>query len=116
MDNNQYRCIRNEGGYIDTSNVAKLLINTTGISSLKNDMMVTIYPSPAEDKLIISNTQKLNGANIIITDMIGRKMLEENITSATNEYALFVSGLKPGSYIFTIQKDGETSRIKFIKE
>ena len=48
--------------------------------------------------------------------MIGRKMLEENITNASTEHTVLVSGLKSGAYIISIQKEGETSRIKFVKE
>ena len=43
-------------------------------------------------------------------------MLEENITNASNEHTVFVSELKTGAYILSIQKEGETSRIKFVKE
>ena len=43
-------------------------------------------------------------------------MSEENITNASNEHTVLVSELKTGAYIISIQKDGETSRIKFVKE
>ena len=43
-------------------------------------------------------------------------MLEENVTNASNEHTILVSELKTGAYILSIQKDSETSRIKFVKE
>jgi hypothetical protein len=43
-------------------------------------------------------------------------MLEEYIINAINEHSILVNELKTGAYILSIQKDGETSRIKFVKE
>jgi hypothetical protein len=102
-------------GCIDTA-MLNVTIGSTNISIIGQSLLCTIYPNPAKDELIISNTQKLNGSHIIIYDMIGRKMLEENITSVTNEHTVLVSELKSGAYILSIQKEGETSRIKFVKE
>ena len=43
-------------------------------------------------------------------------MLEETITNTNNKHSILVSELKTGAYILSIQKDGELSRIKFVKE
>ena len=91
-------------------------IPSSGISDLINLKVLSIYPNPAKDELIISTNQKLNGSHIIITDMLGRKILEENITNVSNEHTVLVSGLKTGAYILSIQKEGEISRVKFVKE
>jgi hypothetical protein len=91
-------------------------LTNSGLESVSLLNGLKIYPNPAKDELIISNTQKLNGSHIIIYDMIGRKMLEETITNASNEHTILVNELKTGAYIISIQKDGETSRIKFVKE
>jgi outer membrane protein assembly factor BamB len=90
--------------------------------SIKNDHLADIkylkvYPNPAKDELIISNEiQKLDGSQIIIFDMIGRKMIEETILNSTNEHTVLVDKLKTGAYILTIQKDGKIVRLKFVKE
>ena len=41
-------------------------------------------------------------------------MLEENVTNASNEHTVLVNELKTGAYILSIQKEVETSRIKFV--
>ena len=107
--------VTSAAGCVDSAQL-NVTIGSTNISSIGQALSCIIYPNPAKDELIISTNQKLNGAHIIITDMIGRKMLEENITSATNEHTILVSELKSGAYILSIQKEGETSRIKFVKE
>jgi len=42
-------------------------------------------------------------------------MIEETVTNVSNEHTILVCELKTGAYILSIQKDGETSRIKFVK-
>ncbi len=102
-------------GCID-STILNVTIGSTNISNIGHSLSCSIYPNPVKDELIISTNQKLNGAHIIITDMIGRKMLEETITNTNNKHSILVSELKTGAYILSIQKDGESSRIKFVKE
>jgi hypothetical protein len=107
--------VTSAAGCVD-STMLNVTIGSTNISTIGKAISYTVYPNPAKDELIISTNQKLNGAHVIITDMIGRRMLEENITNASNEHTILVSELKSGTYILSIQKEGETSRIKFVKE
>ena len=107
--------VTNSTGCSDSTTL-NVTIGSTNISTIGQALLCTVYPNPANNELIISTNQKLNGAHVIITDMIGRKMLEENVTNASNEHTVLVSELKSGAYILSIQKEGETSRIKFVKE
>ena len=43
-------------------------------------------------------------------------MLEETVTNVSTQHTILVNELKTGAYILSIQKEGETSRIKFVKE
>jgi len=58
-----------------------------------------IYPNPTQDEFVIesSNTMK----EIIITDMLGRKVLIQTITSTKTK--LNVEGLSSGVYIIEIK-------------
>ena len=107
--------VTSAAGCVDSA-MLNVTIGSTNISTIGQALLCTVYPNPAKDELIISTNQKLNGAHIIITDMIGRKMLEENVKNANNEHTVLVNELKTGAYILSIQKEGETSRIKFVKE
>ena len=89
----------------------------TGINTFSNQKEWTIYPNPANSKISVSSDkQNLNGTYVLITDILGRKVLEENLTNATNEQTISIVELKTGAYILIIQKDGDTSRLKFVKE
>jgi hypothetical protein len=107
--------VTSAAGCVD-STMLNITIGSTNILSNGQSLSFTVYPNPAKDELIISTNQKLNGSHIIITDMLGRKMLEETITNVSNEHTILVNELKTGAYILSIQKEGETSRIKFVKE
>lgn len=77
-------------------------LTNSGLESVNLLNGLKIYPNPAKNELIISTNQKLSGAHIIITDMLGRKMLEENIINASNNHNILVSELKTGAYILSI--------------
>jgi hypothetical protein len=58
----------------------------------------------------------MNVSHIIVTYVRPRKLLEETIINNNNKHYILVNELKTGAYILSIQKVGETSRIKFVKE
>ena len=58
----------------------------------------------------------MNGSHIIVTYLIPGKMFEETITNKNNNHHFLVSEVKTGTSILSIQKNGELSRIKFVKE
>jgi hypothetical protein len=107
--------IVNSLGCNDTNSM-NVALNNLNSNEIINKSHLTIFPNPAKDELIISTHQKLNGVHITITDMLGRKMLEETITNVSNEHTILVNELKSGAYILSIQKVGESIRIKFVKE
>jgi len=83
---------------------------------IKNSDFI-ISPNPANDVLFISNkNQNLNHSLIIISDMLGRKISEQNLSNDTNEFSLSINNLKTGVYFLTIQNGDEINRIKFVKE
>jgi hypothetical protein len=92
-------------------------LSNTGIQSVNPLDQFIIYPNPANDKMTIKSTnQKLNGSNIIIYDLIGRKVLEENVINPTSEFTLSLNELKPGTYFLFIQNEANTNWMKFVKE
>lgn len=70
----------------------------------------TIYPVPANDNIQIRSKTDLPIESVMITDALGKIVLNENIQS-TNP-TLDVSSLKTGIYILT----GHTSKGKFTKK
>lgn len=59
-----------------------------------------VFPNPANTELII--TTELEGAEIVITNIIGQVVLKTTLTSKT---ILNVSELSAGTYVYNIKKD-----------
>jgi predicted extracellular nuclease len=108
---------RNNAGCIDTNNnsvdfTAALPLprnsssplNTCSLSTNQNQISgLQVYPNPTKN--ILNITTDLNSTkNIEIYDMIGKKVLVENIQTQLN-----VSSLLTGMYIVKITEDGKTS-------
>jgi hypothetical protein len=77
-----------------------------------------IYPNPVQDQLTVSYINKTdNGSLLQITDVTGRKVLDENLDGASGQKLINVSKLQPGVYLYKIMENGATSlQGKFVKQ
>jgi alpha-tubulin suppressor-like RCC1 family protein len=73
---------------------------------------IKVYPNPIKDILTIQNTSNLSLDKITITDLAGKKIMEQN--GSTNQ--INVSQLQQGMYLLKITSKGENSVTKFIKQ
>lgn len=91
-------------------------VSTVALEERKNSNDVFIYPNPASDKISV----KLNGFKfkkgntLIITDILGRKVLEQMITESTDEAILNLKTIQPGSYFIDIRTDSKIITRKII--
>jgi hypothetical protein len=70
-----------------------------------------VFPNPAENKINISNIRLDNGkANLRLTDLYGKLLLETNLTSTTTEIS--IDNLPAGVYFL---QSGEL-RATFVKQ
>ncbi|MES2131011.1 MAG: T9SS type A sorting domain-containing protein [Bacteroidota bacterium] len=72
--------------------------------------MVTLYPNPAGNMVMVKYATEVNGALLItVKDMMGRTVLtqKENSFEGTNELQLNISGLAEGTYIFNISDSNQ---------
>lgn len=78
---------------------------TNSISQLPNQPITfSIYPNPAKESIVISQPLLGNKINeLAITDVLGRKMVEQKITSANQ--SINISILRKGIYFLKIQRD-----------
>jgi hypothetical protein len=97
MNNYQYRCVRNGGSCVDTSDAAKLVINTTGISSLTKDVF-TVYPNPTNSTVTVTNNNNIT--KVEITNVIGQKLLSESYNS--NKVTVDISSFEKGVYFIRV--------------
>jgi alpha-tubulin suppressor-like RCC1 family protein len=72
----------------------------------------SLFPNPVHDFLYLENETNLLFDKIIISDMLGRKILEKN----ENSNQINLQELKPGMYQLLLYSDGEVYQNKFIKE
>lgn len=83
-----------------------------GVNNIVSENEILIYPNPASDKITIS----LKGVEIIITDNLGRLVLNKKIKE-TEDTIINISNFQQGVYYVMIV-DEETKRVvnkKFIK-
>ncbi|MFP4527803.1 MAG: T9SS type A sorting domain-containing protein [Candidatus Kapaibacterium sp.] len=87
------------------------VIIQTGISSVdESNASISLWPNPAEDRLVVSGVESgririigMNGASAIESDISGDSMID-------------ISGLAAGMYIAEIRNGSEVRHIKFIKK
>ena len=80
------------------------LAGFTGISTFDNNSGITVYPNPASEYLIISNTSNDN-LNLVIYDLTGREVLNSVINGQSKKIS--VSSLANGTYILKMFNKGE---------
>jgi len=100
----------------NVSDIFELTVLETLNISENNDIEIEIYPNPASNFVNINLTglKKPSGLTLKITDVTGKLILEQNITSSETE--INISKFTSGSYFIQIQND-ETKIVKnFVKK
>ena len=65
-----------------------------------NTTTMTLYPNPASEKVTIALSRVESGAKVVVSDMQGRVILSDNMTSDT--YELSVENLSSGVYYIRV--------------
>ncbi|TRX21619.1 T9SS type A sorting domain-containing protein [Flavobacterium franklandianum] len=89
-------------------------LNTNSLSTLKNitnDSKFLIFPNPVKNILTITNPENTSIDKISITDITGKKVLEQN--DGTN--TLNLENLQNGMYLLQVISNGKNTISKFIK-
>jgi subtilisin family serine protease len=86
------------------STSAVFYFNPLSTTKVENAETIKVYPNPASGVLNISGTDADKATRIVITDMLGKKVLE---TMATDNNTVDITAITAGLYIITIsQQDG----------
>ena len=108
--NGDYAVIVTQNGCTDTSNC--MTVNGVGINELNTKNLITISPNPTNSILKIECP--MNGANVILYNSFGQKLL---ITKIENQTSLIdISHFSKGIYIAEIIDDKTKYRVKIIKD
>jgi CotH kinase protein/Secretion system C-terminal sorting domain/Lamin Tail Domain len=86
----------------------------TGISAINNISSFVVFPNPASQSLVISFQSSVN--SISIFDLVGRKILEQQIVNRNSEI-VNISSLQNGIYfIKATDENGNHFTSKFVKQ
>ncbi len=87
-----------------------LICQTLGINNQEAKMLVTIYPNPFSEyimlELSLPNDAKNNSTKFILYDVFGRQILNQNIVEA--QTAIHIKTLSGGMYLYRILNNEKT--------
>ena len=84
--------------------------------ALANQIAVSLYPNPASDNATLDINGLNQDAKIVISDLQGRILSQDNITAGTTRYTINVSEMASGVYYIRIITDNVVSTQKLIVE
>ncbi len=108
--NGDYAVIVTQNGCTDTSNC--MTVNGVGINELNTQNQITISPNPTNS--IFKIECPMNGAQVILYNSFGQKLLTSKIENQTS--LIDISHVTKGIYIAEIIDDKTTYRVKIIKD
>ena len=88
--------------------------NSTGVSQTKIMLGVSIYTDPTRDFLFVKSDSKNINLNLVITDLMGRTVLNNDIKNAGSEIKVNIQNYVKGLYILTLRSDSESISTKII--
>ena len=84
--------------------------------ALANQIAVSLYPNPASDNATLDINGLNQDAKIVISDLQGRILSQDNINAGENRYTINVSDMASGVYYIRIITDNVVSTQKLIVE
>ena len=106
--NGDYAAIVTLGNCTDTSDCAT--VNTIGLEENHKDLL-SLYPNPSSG---LFNLVLSNDAQVEITDLTGKVILNQNYTSGSHKIDL--SNYSDGAYMLKVVGNGVVRIAKIIKE
>lgn len=111
----RYNNPTDEMGYgIPNFSNALTAIQTLGIEDQMHRKLFSVYPNPVVNELNISFPENIGKATIAVYNVLGKKIMEQEVTSETNKMNL--SHLNSGVYLVSITAENKTSGFKIIKQ
>lgn len=78
------------------------------------ETLFALYPNPVVDEINVSFPKNANKATFVLFDVLGRKILEKQLTPLRNQVK--VADLPSGMYIASLSANSKTTSFKLIKE
>jgi sugar lactone lactonase YvrE len=83
-----------------------------GIKTIPGEATITLYPNPNKGSFVLQSNDAV-GKEYIITDMLGRVVAEQNITS--NDQNIELQNISTGSYMLSV-KGNNSKAVRFAVE
>jgi hypothetical protein len=92
-------------------------IISTPVEEIYNDE-ISVYPNPANNTVFIKNINAVEGAEIVLSDMLGHIIRKSEIVKLApyGEYRFDISNLNRGFYLITVNLKSQSLNYKFFKE
>src|SRR5690606_21025830 len=102
-------CSNSESKTVEVAECTGINVNNLKLSAIQ------VFPNPAHDNITVSGLTQLMNSEILISDLTGRIILSEKISS--NEQEFNVSGLANGVYLISVSGASQelNKTIKFVK-
>lgn len=121
-DKHSISVLRNDT-FVNCENIAKALAKalniliTTGMEEFKNDLIIEIYPNPANELITVSlNGSFDNNCIIQLLDLSGKPIIQEYLDySVLTKHKIDISSLNRGIYILRIKTNFKSAVHKIIK-
>jgi 3',5'-cyclic AMP phosphodiesterase CpdA len=99
------------GGAIDTR-----VVEITPPLSTSPTLGFTIYPNPANDRIIIENqTQQSTPVTVLITDMSGKRVVEKELNVITKQ-EIRTGSLPSGMYLIEVKSGTQSWKKRIVKD
>lgn len=93
--------VTNVGGCTATDSVTVNFVVCSGLDAAPDEMMVSVFPNPAYETITVTSGELVDGRlEFIITDMGGRTVFKDRLTSRSQQYTL--PKLEYGSYQYMV--------------
>ena len=103
---------------ITTTNMGNVYdICPTGLQSVADEIELSVFPNPAQDKLTVRYTLgSTKNAAMVIRDVLGQEIMRRQLRANSNEHTFTIKKLPAGVYFIQILTDSEKQSGKFVKQ
>jgi uncharacterized repeat protein (TIGR01451 family) len=99
-----------------TNTTLNTVTNSVGITSINNDLQISVFPNPTRDEFTVYCPQFTVGKkiNLTLTDILGKELLFQTMRSANCQ--LPIAGFPSGIYFLRIETEDGITVKKLVKE
>ncbi|MBP7810045.1 MAG: SBBP repeat-containing protein [Bacteroidia bacterium] len=85
--------------------IAKFSVAGLGLNELENKFGFSVYPNPSNGVFTLQLKEEVNGGELIVTDVIGKEILKQEIKNGTQQIELNIN--TKGLYFVRLESDPE---------